>query len=163
DIALALAALDAVERRLSDEDVAALNEFLHVAEEEGEQQGADVRAVHVGVGHQNDFVIAEFAGVEIVLSDAGAARGDDGTDFLVAEHLVVAGLFDVEDFALEGKNGLIFAVSALLGGAASGLALDDEELAAGGITLLAVRELAGEAARIHRGLAPSELAGLAGG
>ena len=100
NVALALAALDAIERRLGDVHVAAFDQFLHVAEEESEQQGADVRAVDVRVGHQNDFVIAELAGVEIVLADAGAERGDDGANFLVAEHLVVASLFDVEDFAL---------------------------------------------------------------
>ena len=102
-------------------------------------------------------------GVEIVLADAGAERGDDGANFLVAQHLVVARLFDVEDFALERQDGLVAAVAPALGRAAGGFALDDEELAARGIALLAIGELSGQAAGIQRGLAARELAGLAGG
>ena len=100
DVLLALAPLDAVERRLRDEDVAALDQLLHVAEEERQQQRADVRAVHVGVGHDDDLAVAQLGGVEIVLADAGADGRDHGADFFVAQHLVVAGLLDVEDFAL---------------------------------------------------------------
>jgi len=71
--------------------------------EKSEQQRADVAAVDVGVGHQNNLVIAELAGVEIVFADAGAERGDDGANFFVAEHLVVARFFDVENLPLSGK------------------------------------------------------------
>ena len=163
DIAVHLAALDAIQRRLGDVDVAALDQFLHVAEEKREQQGADVAAVDVGVGHQDNFVVAKLGGVEIVLADARAQRGDDAADFFVAEHLVVARLFDVEDFALERQDGLIAAVAALLGGAACGFALDDEDFAARGIALLAIGQLAGQAAGIHGGLAARELARFAGG
>ena len=102
-------------------------------------------------------------GVEIVLADAGAQRGDDGANFLVAQHLVVAGLFDVEDFALERQDGLIAAVAALLGRAAGRFALDDENFAARRIALLAIGQLAGQAAGIHGRFAARELAGLARG
>ena len=63
----------------------------------------------------------------------------------------------------EGKNGLIFAVAAHLGGAAGGFALNDEEFAAGRIAFLAIGELAGQAAGIHGGLAARQFAGFAGG
>src|SRR3990170_8387244 len=52
-----LAMLDAVQRRLGDVEVAALYQLAHVAEEEGEVKGADVGAVHVGVGHNDDAVV----------------------------------------------------------------------------------------------------------
>ena len=163
DVLLELALLDAVERRLRDVDVAALDELRHVAEEEGEQQGADVRAVDVGVGHQDDLAVAELGEVEVVFADAAAERRDHGADFFVAEHLVVAGFFDVEDLALERQDGLEAAIAALLGGAAGGLALDQVELAAVGVALGAVGELAGQAAAVERALAAGEVAGLAGG
>ena len=118
-------------------------------------------AVHVRVGHQNDFVIAELGGVEIVFADAGAERGDDGANFLVAEHLVVTRFFDVEDFAFERQDRLIAAVAPALGRAAGRFALDDEEFAARRIALLAIGELARQAAGIERGLAASELASFA--
>src|SRR6201998_2080981 len=163
DVTFGLAALHAIERRLSDLDMAALDELLHMAEKEREKQSADVRAVDVGVGHQNDFVIAEFAGVEIVLADAGTQRGDDGADFFVAQHFVVAGLFDVEDFAFEGQDGLVFAIAAHLCGPPGRLPRDDKQFTTSRIALLAISQLPREAARIHRGFAAGKFASLAGG
>ena len=64
----------------------------------------------------------------------------------MAEHLVVAGFFDVEDFALEREDRLIAAVASAFGGAAGGFTLDEEEFAARGIAFLAIGELSGQAA-----------------
>ncbi len=163
DVAFGFAAFHAIERRLRDVDMAAIDELLHVAEEESEQQGTDVRAVDVGVGHQNNFVIAQLAGIEIVLTDARAECGDDGADFFVAEHFVVAGFFDVEDFALERKDRLELAIAAHFRGAAGRFTLDDKQFAAAGIAFLTVRELAGQTAGIHGGFAASQFAGFTGG
>ena len=163
DVAVHFAALHAIERRLGDIDVSALDQLAHVAEEKRQQQRADVAAVDVRVGHQNHFVVAELVGVEIVFADAGAKRGDDAANFFVAQHLVVAGFFDVENFAFERQDGLIAAVAAALGGAAGRFALDEEEFAARRIAFLAIGELARQAAGIERGLAAGEFAGLAGG
>jgi len=92
-----------------------------------------VGAVHVGVRHDDDLVIARLRGVEaadglVALADTGAARGDEGADFLVAEDLVEAGLLRVDQLAAEREDGLETAVAALLGGATGGVALDDVEL-----------------------------------
>ena len=62
-----------------------------------------------------------------------------------------------------GRIGLEAAVAALLGGATGGVALDDEELAARGVALLAVGELAGQGAALERALADDQVARLAGG
>ena len=139
----------------------AIDQLLHVAEEKRQQQRADVRAVDVGVGHENHFVIAKFSRVEIVLADAGAERRDDGANFFVPQHFVVARFFDVEDFALERQDRLVLAVAAHFCRAAGGFALDDEQLAARRIALLAIGELPGQAAGIHRGFAPRQFAGFA--
>src|SRR3990172_6832807 len=79
-----LAMLDAVQRRLGDVEVTALDQLAHVAEEEGEGEGADVGAVHVGVGHNDDAVVAELGGVEL-LAEAGAEGGDHRPYRLVGE------------------------------------------------------------------------------
>ena len=50
EVLLVLAVLHLVQRGLGDVDVAALHQLRHLAVEEGQQQGADVSAVHVGVG-----------------------------------------------------------------------------------------------------------------
>ena len=90
---------DFVQRRLGDVDMAAFDEFGHLPVEEGEQQGADVCAINVGIGHDDDAVVAQFFRVEVVFADAGAECGDEGADFGGAEHFVKACFFDVEDFA----------------------------------------------------------------
>ncbi len=67
DVFLALLALDEVERRAGDVDFALLHELRHLAVEEREQQRADVRAVHVGVGHDDDPAVAQLGDVERAL------------------------------------------------------------------------------------------------
>ena len=78
--------LDLVERRLGNVDVTTLNQLRHLAEEEGQQQGSNVGAVHVRVSHDDDAVVAELVWVEVVgatgLADARAQSGDQRDDFI---------------------------------------------------------------------------------
>ncbi len=168
-----LAVLDLVQRRLGDVDVAALDQVRHLAVEEGQQQGADVGAVHVRVGHDDDAVVAQLVGVEIVaaalarfgrgLADAGAQGRDQGDDFVAGQQLFVAGLFHVQDLAAQRQDGLELAVATLLGGAAGGVTLDDVDLAQRRVLFLAVGQLAGQAHAVEHALAARHLAGLARG
>jgi hypothetical protein len=41
-----------------------------------------MRAVDVGVGHDDDLVVARLVGVEILRADAGAERRDQRADLL---------------------------------------------------------------------------------
>lgn len=50
---------------LSEVEIAFGHEGLHVAIEECEEEGADVFAIDICVGHDNDFVVAEFCDVEV--------------------------------------------------------------------------------------------------
>ena len=50
-----------------------LDERLHVAEQQCQQQRADVLAVDVGVGHHHDLVVAKLGDVELIVH-AGAER-----------------------------------------------------------------------------------------
>ena len=127
-VELLLALGHPVERRLGDVDVARLDQLLHLPEEEGQQQRPDVRAVHVGVGHQDDLVVPRVLQLEILLH-AGADGGDHRPDLLVAEDLVDPGPLDVQDLAAERQDGLERAVAALLGAAAGRVALDQVDLA----------------------------------
>jgi hypothetical protein len=58
-VLLRAAALHPVERRLGDEEMPGVDDLLVVTIEEREEQRADVRAVDVGVAHEDDRVIAE--------------------------------------------------------------------------------------------------------
>ena len=77
------------------------------------------------------------------------------------EHLVEARALDVEDLAAQRQHRLVFAIAALLGGAAGRVALDDEDFGLGRVALLAIGELAGQAGDVERALAPGQFARLA--
>src|SRR5437763_858672 len=164
---LLLALRDAVERRLRDVQMVFAGAFLrlprhhvvHLPVEEREQQRADVAAVHVGIRHQDDLVVAQFLDVELVV-DAGADRRDHGGDLLRREHLVEARLLDVEDLAAQGKDRLRAPIAALLRRPACGVSLDDVELALLGVALLAVSQLARQRRRVERALPADGLARL---
>src|ERR1035438_1516285 len=158
DVLLEAAFLDLEKRRLRNVDIVALDEFRHMAEEKGEQQGADVRAVDVGIGHEDDFAVANLGGVEVVLADAAAKSRDHGANFFVAQHLVVARFFNIENFTLERQDGLEAAIAALLGGAACTFTLYQVELAAAWIAFAAVGKLSGQASAIQRTFAAGEVA-----
>ena len=49
---------DLEQRRLGHVDVPAADQVVHLPVEEGQQQRADVRAVDVGIGHDDHFAVA---------------------------------------------------------------------------------------------------------
>ena len=66
-----------------------------------------------------------------------------------------------DDLPAQGQDRLRVAVTALLGRAAGGVALDDEDLGQRRVAHRAVGELAGEGGVLQRRLAPGQVAGLA--
>ena len=151
---------DLEERRLGDVEESAVDQLRHVAEEERQEQGADVRAVDVGVGHDRHGVIADLGDVE-VLPDPGPQDRDQRPDLGEPEDLVQPRLLDVQDLSAQRQDRLRAPVTPLLGRTAGAVSFDDEELRERGVLFLAVRELAGQRAGIERALPPHELARLA--
>src|SRR4051794_10655590 len=139
----------------------AIDHFAHVAEEEREDQRADVRAVDVGVGHDDDLVVAEFGDIEIAGADTGTEGRDHQADFLGGQHLVETRALDVEDLALERKHCLESAIASLLRGAAGRITFDEVDLAETRIALLAIGELARQRRGIERAFATRQVASLA--
>ena len=162
EIGLLFAALDLIERWLRDINVPALHQLTHLAVEESQQQGTDMRAVHVGIGHDDQAVIAQFLDIEFFLADPATQCRDQGTDLSGSQHAVEACAFDIEDLALQWQDGLRPAVPRLLGGASGRIALDHEQFALGGVALLAIGQFAGQAGDIHGALSPSHFPRLAG-
>ena len=68
-----------------------------MTEEKRQQQRPDVGSVHIGVGHQDHLAVSEFRWIEVILANAAAKRRDHGANFLMAQHLVVAGLLNIEN------------------------------------------------------------------
>src|SRR4029078_3817243 len=124
-----IAALQSVERRLSNVQKTLFDQRPHLPEKESKKQGADMGGSHVRVGHDDDAVIARLLGLEILAADAGAERLDQGADPGGSRLLVDAGALDIEDLPLQRLDHLEDTVAALLGRAAGAVALDDEEFA----------------------------------
>src|SRR4030042_5800472 len=148
-VLLGLALLDLVERRLSDVDVPPINHWLHVSEEEGQEQGAYVSAVHIGIGHDAHPVVPGLVHVELGFY-ARAEGGYHGAYLHVLEHLVEPGPLDVQYLAPQREHCLEGSVSGLLRAASCGVPLDQEKLASCGLLLRAVRQLPREVADVQQ-------------
>src|SRR5207247_2570382 len=98
EVELLVAELHPVERRHGDVDMTGFDQLGHLPVEEGEDQRADVRAVDVGVRHDDDAVVADAGDVELV-ADPGADRGDHRLDLVVRENLVDPVLLAVDDLS----------------------------------------------------------------
>ena len=133
-IGVIFAALHLVERRTSDINVAAFHQGLLITEEEGEDQGTNVGAVHVGVSHNDDPVITKILLIEFFAPNAKAKGRNQGLDFGVFVDLGVVGFLDVENLAAQGQDGLKTTIPALLGRTASGIPFHDVDLGFAGIT-----------------------------
>ena len=129
-----------------------LDQRLHVSEEEGEQQNLNVRAVDVGICHDDDFAVAQLFHIEAV-ADAAAECLNNRNQRLVAVNLVNAAFFDVKHFTAKRQNRLIAAVSAVFCRAARGISLDEVKFGERDVSLLAVREFAGQGHAVERTLA----------
>src|SRR3989344_1543367 len=111
-----------------------------MAVEERQEERADMRAVHVGIGHEYYLVVAELRYVELV-GDRGAERDHERSYLLVREHFVYAGFLHVQYLSLQRKDGLRAPVAALLRAASGRIPLDDVELGFFGLPARAVGEL----------------------
>eukprot|EP00327_Prymnesium_parvum_P005143 CAMPEP_0182848650 /NCGR_PEP_ID=MMETSP0006_2-20121128/29115_1 /TAXON_ID=97485 /ORGANISM="Prymnesium parvum, Strain Texoma1" /LENGTH=187 /DNA_ID=CAMNT_0024979085 /DNA_START=276 /DNA_END=836 /DNA_ORIENTATION=- len=121
---------------------ASLHKSPLVAEEEGEQQRPDVRAVHVGVRHEDDPMVAQLRGGELVALDAEPQARDQRLYLRVAVHLCVVRLLDVQDLPSQREHRLELAAPALLGRPARAVPLHYEDFRLRRVGARAVRQLA---------------------
>ena len=156
-----LALADLVQGRLRDIDMAALDQLPHLAEEKRQQESSNMGPIHVRIGHDDDAVIAQFVRIELLLADATTESGDNRAHFRGAEHLVEARFFHVQDLAFQGQDCLVFAVAALLGRTARGVALHEVQLGQRRILLLAIRQFSRQPGDVQGALAAGHLPRLA--
>ena len=119
-----------------------------------------MRTIDVGVGHDDDFAVTQFADVE-VFTNAGLQSLDQRSDFFEAQHLVEAGLFDIQNLATQRQNGLGGVVPTALGGTTGRITFDQEQFAVLNIVGSAVSKLLRHPAGLERAFAFDELPGLA--
>ena len=82
--------------------------------------------IHIGIGHDDDLVVADLGDVE-VLAVAAADRGDQRFDGVGLHHAVQAGAPVLRILPRSGRMACVIGVAALDGGAACGIALHDEQ------------------------------------
>ena len=126
-----------------------LDERAHKAEEERQQQRADVAAVDVGIGHEDDLAVAQLRHVEI-RANARAERRDHRHELFVAVDLVEARFLHVEHLAPQRKDRLIPPVAPADGRAACRVTLDDVNFRMRRVALLTVGQLAGQGRALQR-------------
>ena len=118
------------------------HELREVSVEERKEECADVAAVHVGVSHDDDAVVAQILDAEL-LADVRAHGNNQRLDFGVRQHLVQARALDVEDLPTKRQDGLEVSVSALLSAATGGVTLYQEKFRVFGVFTRTVGKLTG--------------------
>ena len=113
--------------------MAAVNQRLEEFVEIGDEQVADVQPVHVGVGGEDDFLVAQVVGIVLHVQ-----RAHEVIHLVVLIHHVSLEIPHVERLALEGEDGLGLDVAAACDRATGGLALADEDHRAVALVLLLV-------------------------
>jgi hypothetical protein len=55
---------------------------MHLPEKKGQEQGADMGTVNIGIGHYYDLMVSQLFNIKIIFADAGAQGRDDLLDIL---------------------------------------------------------------------------------
>ena len=113
--------------------------------------------VDVGIGHDDNAVIAQLREVGLLGIFVGANGNAQGTENVyhrvALKHLVVHCLLHVKNLSAQGQDGLEVSVTALLCRATCRVSLHEEQLTLGRVAAGAVGELAGQSATCQRRLA----------
>ena len=127
-----------IQRRRSDIEVSALDHLRHKAIEERHDQRVDVRAIDVGIGHDDNLVVAQFVDVSLAVAlavnaEAHADTLDDVHHRLSLKHTMPLYLLYVQNLTTQGQDSLEVTVTSLLGRTTSRVTLDEENLAGLGV------------------------------
>ena len=122
-----------VKRWGSDVEVTFFDDFGHEAIEQRHDECVDVRTIDVGIGHDDNLVVAQLVdiGLSVVLSVYTKAHADALNDVhhrLSLEHSVPLNLFHVQDFSTQWQYGLRVSVASLLSRSTCGVTLHQEYL-----------------------------------
>ena len=91
-----------------------------------------MRPIHIRIGHDDDFVIAELRNIKIIsvsFRKTATKCVDHRLDFRVRQHLVYGSFFYIENFTPDRQYRLKGSVSSHLGRTAGGITLYNEDFA----------------------------------
>ena len=119
------------------------DQFRHETIHEGQHQRINMRAVDIGIGHDNDFVVAELADIKVIMHAAAESR-DHRADFFIGVNSFFSCLFDIENLAAQRKNRLRCTASRGFRGASRGISLDQKDFTFLRILVRTVCQLSGQ-------------------
>ncbi len=121
-----------------------INKFRHKPIEQCQKQCGNMCTVHIGIGHNNNLVIAKLCNIKIIsisFRKSAAKCIDHRLDLRIGKHLVNTCLFNIQNLTSNRKDCLIITVSGCLCRTACGISLYDKDLTLGRISSLTVCQL----------------------
>ena len=157
-----------VQGRCGDVQVTFLYDAGHETIEKGHDKRVDVRTIDVGVGHDDNLIVAQLVDVGLLIVFAFNAETHANALYdvhyrLGLEHLMPLHLLYIQYLSFQRKYGLRVAVAPLLGRTTCRVALHEEYFRRFGVFVRAVGQLTGQSATRHGVLSLNTLACLAGG
>ena len=135
-----------------------------MAEEQCHDQCSNVCTVHVGIGHNNYFMIAQLTKVEclrIFLGTKGNTQcGEDISHLLALKHLMLHRFLHIQDLTTQWQDCLNLTVATSLSSTTRRISLHKEQLALGWVFTLAVCQLTRQTATTERRFAQYALASI---
>ena len=113
---------DTEEGGLEHEEVPVLDDLREILEEEGDHQEADVHTVDIGIGGDDDLIVAE-----AVYAVLDVERALEEEELLILVDSVSTEAKGIERFASEAEYGLRLGIASGGEGARCGVALGDED------------------------------------
>ena len=133
-----------IKRRHRNIDMSFKDQLRHKTVEQGKQQCGNVCSIHIRIGHDNDFIIAQLTDIKVIAISFGKAAAkciDHGLDFCIGKYFINTCFFYVQDLTTDWQDCLEHTVSGCLRRTAGRISLDDKNLAFGCITAFTVRKL----------------------
>ena len=137
------------------------DQLRHEAVEEGQQKRRDMGSVDIGIGHDDNPVIAKLCDIKILM-DSAAKCCNHRLDLGIAQDTVQPCLLDVEDLSSERKDGLRRTRTRCLCGASCRISLNQKDLTVLRILVRAVRKLTWERHPVECRLSPRQVPRLPG-
>ena len=120
--------------------------------EKGHQKRGDMRAINIGIGHDNHALIAQFRLI-ILARRATTQRLHEVSNLLALLQFSGGGIGDIQDFTAQRQNGLVAPIARLLGTTASAIAFHNEYLRVFGGILRTICQFSGQAQLTRGGFA----------
>src|SRR5690606_19561613 len=120
--------VNTVERRFGKIDIPTFDNFPHITEEERQKQRCNVATVNVGIGHDDNFVIAKPIDIKL-LANTHAESLDHSDNFFIREHLIESCALSIKNLTTEWQDSLCLTISAFFSRSRRRVTLYDVDLA----------------------------------